>query len=330
MNRRALVIALIVSLVGATLLAIYLQRFEAEASGGEPVKLLVAAKPIEAGVQITDEMLATRLVPRAYVEDRAVLESEKAKVIGLRLGHTLQSQQTLMWTDLAIAMEKGRNLSSLIQPGMRAVTVRTRSHDDKSFALIRPGDRLDVIATMPGEKQTDQRTSVVLLQNVLVLAVGHDTGGEPGEKPQGPPSPNDIILSLSITVPEAQLLALATEKGTITVALRNHDDVRVTEGMNDLTSAALSDSKRRGEGAERAAHGAGQDRVGVSQHDASSPPDSSAFSSPAPRWPYRSPPPPPPSPRRRGPPRPPRPTTRPSSRRRGSPWARPRPSRPAT
>jgi pilus assembly protein CpaB len=246
MNRRALVIALIVSLVGATLLAIYLQRFEAEASGGEPVKLLVAAKPIEAGVQITDEMLATRLVPRAYVEDRAVLDSEKAKVIGLRLGHTLQSQQTLMWTDLAIAMEKGRNLSSLIQPGMRAVTVRTRSHDDKSFALIRPGDRLDVIATMPGEKQTDQRNSIVLLQNVLVLAVGHDTGGDPGDK-QGPPSPNDIILSLSITVPEAQLLALATEKGTITVALRNPDDVRVTEGMNDLTSAALSDSKRRGE-----------------------------------------------------------------------------------
>ncbi len=113
----------------------------------------MANKPIEAGAQITDEMLATRIVPRAYVEDRAVLESERAKVIGLRIGHTVQSQQTLMWTDLAIAMEKGRNLSSLIQPGMRAVTVRTKGNDDKSFALIRPGDRIDVIATMPARSR---------------------------------------------------------------------------------------------------------------------------------------------------------------------------------
>ncbi len=216
MNRRALVIALAVSLIGAALLFIYIRRFEEEASGGEPVKLLVAVKPIEAGALITEEMLATRIVPRAYVEDRAVLETERAKVIGLRIGHTVQAQQTLMWTDLAIAMEKGRNLSSLIQPGMRAVTVRTKGNDDKSFALIRPGDRLDVIATMPGEKQGSQQ-------------------------------PMDMVLSLSITVPEAQLLALATEKGTLTVALRNPDDVRVTEGMNDLSSSALSDSKRRGE-----------------------------------------------------------------------------------
>ncbi len=246
MNRRALVIAIIISLVGATLLAIYLRRFEEEASGGEPVKLLVAVKPIEAGAQITDEMLATRAVPRAYVEDRAVLETERAKVIGLRVGHTVQAQQTLMWTDLAIAMEKGRQLSSLIQPGMRAVTVRTKGNEDKSFALIRPGDRIDVIATMPGDKQPDQRSSIVLLQNVLVLAVGSDTGGDPTDK-SGTQQQMDMVLSLSLTVPEAQLLALATEKGTITVALRNPDDVRVTEGMSDLNSSALSDSKRRGE-----------------------------------------------------------------------------------
>jgi pilus assembly protein CpaB len=143
-------------------------------------------------------------------------------------------------------MEKGRNLSSLIQPGMRAVTVRTKGNEDKSFALIRPGDRIDVIATMPGEKQADQRSSIVLLQNVLVLAVGSDTGGEANEK-GGSQQQMDMVLSLSLTVPEAQLLALATEKGTLTVALRNPDDVRVTEGMNDLSSSALSDSKRRGE-----------------------------------------------------------------------------------
>ena len=134
MNRRALVIAFIVSLLGAALLVFYLRRFEEEASGGEPVRLLLAVHPIEAGTLLTEEMLAVRAVPRAYVEDRAVLESERAKVVGLRIGHTVQAQQTLMWTDLAIAMEKGRNLSSLIQPGMRAVIIRARGRDDKLCA----------------------------------------------------------------------------------------------------------------------------------------------------------------------------------------------------
>ena len=246
MNRRALVIAFIVSILGAALLALYIRRFEEEASGGEPVKLLVAVKPIEAGSLITDEMLATRVVPKAYVEDRAVLEAEKAKVIGLRVGHTVQAQQTVMWTDLAIAMEKGRSLSSLIQPDKRAVTVRTKGNEDKGFALIRPGDRIDVIATMPGEKQSDARSSIVLLQNILVLAVGGDTGSDPLEK-QERETRMDLVLSLSLTVPEAQLLALATEKGVLTVALRNPDDVRVTEGLSDINSSALGDSKRRGE-----------------------------------------------------------------------------------
>lgn len=246
MNRRALVIALVVSLLGAALLALYMRRFEEEASGGEPVKLLVAVKPIEAGALITEDVLATRAVPRAYVEDRAVLETERAKILGLRVGHTIQAQQTMMWTDLAIAMEKGRSLSSLIQPGMRAITVRTKGNEDKGFALIRPGDRIDVIATMPQNDKQENRSSLVLLQNVLVLAVGGDTGSDAPEKPGGQQQ-MEMILSLSLTVPEAQLLALATEKGALTVALRNPDDVRVTEGMNDLSTSALTDIKRRGE-----------------------------------------------------------------------------------
>jgi pilus assembly protein CpaB len=238
MNRRALLIALIVSLLGSALLAVYLRRFEQEASGGEPIELLTTLKPVEAGTLITDDMLATRVIPRAYVEDRAVLARDRPKVVGLRLGQRLQAQQTLMWTDLAIAMEERRNLSSLVQPGMRAVTVSASARGTgggKSYALVRPGDRLDVIATVPSG---DTTSSVVLLQNVLVLAVGVDTGNDPEKVAD---RGNDLLLTLSISVPEAQLLALATEKGKLNVALRNPDDVRITEGMSDLSSNILSD-----------------------------------------------------------------------------------------
>jgi pilus assembly protein CpaB len=242
MNRRALVIAAIVGLLGAALLAVYLRRFEREASGGEPVKLLTALKPIESGVLLTEDMLATRLVPRAYVEDRAVLERDRAKVVGLRMGQSLQAQQTLMWTDLQIAMEERRNLSSLIQPGMRAVTIAAKSSRDKSYALIRPGDRIDVIATLASPTNKNESNAVVLLQNVLVLAVGVDTGAEV-EKTAN--QEDDLLLSLSITVPEAQLLALSTEQGKLSVALRNPHDVRITEGLSEISSSTLTDAASR-------------------------------------------------------------------------------------
>jgi pilus assembly protein CpaB len=242
-NKTALVLALILSSVGGALLFFYLRRFEREASGGEPVAVLMARTPIEAGAQITEDMIATRNVPRAWVEDRAILESEKGKVLALRMGHSIQANQTLMWTDLAVAMDERRNLSSLVQPGMRAVTIRA-SYDDKSFALIRPGDRIDVIATMAPPDKPENRSSVVLLQNVLVLAVGTDLSGDfdPKKKEY---SQGGMILSLSLNVQEAQLTSLAAEKGKLSVALRNPDDVRVTEGMADLDSSALVDTKVR-------------------------------------------------------------------------------------
>jgi pilus assembly protein CpaB len=244
MNKRALLISFVVAMLGAVLLVIYLRRFEEEASGGEPVRLLSAVKPIEAGQIITEEMLAARVVPRAYVEDRAILEAEKPKILGLRMGHTIQAQQTLLWTDLAISMSDRKNLSSLIQPSYRAVTVRAGT-EGSSVILVRPGDRIDVIVTMPqAGGSSDARTAVVLLQNVLVLAVGSDTGAEQVEK--GPSTrKTDMVLSLRLSLAESQLLALATEKGRITVALRSPDDVRVTEGMTDLSSSALFDTKAR-------------------------------------------------------------------------------------
>jgi pilus assembly protein CpaB len=239
-NKIALLVALGMAVVGGLLLFVYLFRFEREASGGPKVRLLVAVKPIEVGQVLAEDMLATRDVPLAYVEDRSVREAERPRVVGLRMSTTVRAQETLMWTDLAIATDDRRDLSSLVQPGMRAVTARAAN--EGSFALIRPGDRVDIIATMG---QGDQRQSIVLLQNVLVLAVGLDTGagGDPGGK--RPYADRNDQITVSLHVPEAQLLALAAERGHLSVALRNPDDPRIAEGLTDMTSSALTDPQSR-------------------------------------------------------------------------------------
>jgi pilus assembly protein CpaB len=240
-NKSALLAALLVAALGGFLLFAYLKKFEEEASGGAPVKVLVAKKQLEPGTSLTEDLLATRVIPAAYVETRMVREGEKSRVLGMRMSTPVQAQQALNWTDLALAADDKRDLSSLIQPGMRAVSVRAQS-DDKSYSLIRPGDRVDVIATFPIEK-TNARQSIVLLQNVLILAVGLETTQEPTKN--GTPGNQEMLLNMSLTIPEAQLLALANEKGRISVALRNPDDVKLTEGVADLSSDLLTDGKTR-------------------------------------------------------------------------------------
>jgi pilus assembly protein CpaB len=177
LSRRLLAVASALGLLGGGLLMLYLNRFEQEVSGGRRVQVLSVVQPIERGALVTAEALAVSEVPIAYVEQRAVRAPDKSKVVGIRAAHALDAQDTLLWTDLAISSES-RDLSSLVQPGQRAVTVRAgeAGSDPAGSGLLRPGDYVDVLVTLRDETQENKGTSaVVLLQRVLVLAVGSKT-----------------------------------------------------------------------------------------------------------------------------------------------------------
>lgn len=224
MDRRALILAFVVALLGVVLLVLYTKRYEREMSGGDKVKLLMAIKPIERGKPITDDMLSTREVPQAYVEDRAIKEIDKPKVLGLAVGTTVSAQQTLMWTDLSTANEDRRDLSALIVPGGRAVSIRTR-REDASSAMVKPGDYVDVIAVLPDPSQpgTDARTAVVLLQKILVLASGYDTSPDSVDLTKKR-NQAEAVLTLSMKLEQAQAVAVAMDKGELNVVLRNPND----------------------------------------------------------------------------------------------------------
>lgn len=243
--RRALLLSLLAGALSTALLAFYLERYENEVSGGAPVVILRAVKPIERGTQLGADMLVEAVVPASYVEARAVRASERAKVLGIKTAAQLDTQDALMWSDLVIASDK-RDLSSLVQPGNRAVTVQASSLGDRDGNdLIRPGDYVDVIATL--KKDLDaQLASVVLLQRILVLAVGSETDAQAfhSAETKQQRSANMEHLTLSLKVPEAQLLSLAKERGSLTVILRG-DDVRITEGAPDMPVSSLFDVKFR-------------------------------------------------------------------------------------
>jgi pilus assembly protein CpaB len=226
--RRALLVALACAVAAVSLFVLYLKQYEREASGGEPVRVLVVLRALEAGEQITDEALGVKDVPQAYVEDRAIRESDKNRVLGLRVGGLVQAQQTLMWSDLSVTSEEHRELSTLVQPGRRAITVSLKN--GVMAALVRPGDSVDVIAVADG--RGDSRAAKVLLQNVLVLAVGASTAADPrGDGAQRELREGD--LTLSVTLADAQQLALAQERGDLSVAVRNVDDAQISERASE-------------------------------------------------------------------------------------------------
>ncbi|CAN5924144.1 Flp pilus assembly protein CpaB [soil metagenome] len=238
MNVRAIIVSLVVGALTVLLLSLYIRRLEVETSGGNPIAVVAAIKPLEPGTVLAPEMLSFKSIPQAYVDSRAIRKSDLARIIGLRVDTSVKPQQTVLWTDLAVTSDDRRQLSITVQPGMRAVGIRATA-DDAHFALIRPGDRVDVVASLPAPNNDKDRISALVVQNVLVLAVGLDTGGREllGAQPSGGRS--DQMLTLSVNPQQLQQVSLASERGRLTIGLRNPKDTRAIDALSDMPSSAL-------------------------------------------------------------------------------------------
>ncbi len=245
MNRTALLAAFGVAIVGVALFGLYMKRFEHEAAGGEPIEVLMVTSDVPIGEPLTQQKLATRQLPQAYVEDRHVLASDQQRVLGIRVSNGLSANQSLLWTDLATGSSVRRDLSTLLREGMRALTIRANA--SSSFGgLLRPGDRVDVLltATRPGG---ESRVTVPLLQNILVLAVGADTGGpdQTDAESARANSLRGLEVSVAVTIEQATLVTHARDRGELQLVLRNPDDVEIVAGVPETTDPDLIEPEKR-------------------------------------------------------------------------------------
>lgn len=245
MNRKALLAALVAGLIGLGMLVVYLQRYKEEASGGAPIRVVIARQDIALGARLTKGMIGLRDLPETYVEDRHIRATDAQRILGVRVSMGVKAGESIMWTDLATTSEERRDLSGLVQTGKRAITIRADA--TSSFGgLLRPGDRVDVLLTTSASESSPESRTLPLLQNLLVLACGQDMGGARAAVTEGGQRRGDLNqVTVAVTIQQAQLLTYAQERGSLSLALRNPDDIAVLEGLPDTTSADILQSERR-------------------------------------------------------------------------------------
>ncbi len=240
MKKLQLILSIAAAAGSVGLAHLYLQRLEAEVSGGPKISVLVAAEDVPVGASLKEAVLAVRDVPQAYLEGRSVRASDLKKILGARVAGGLKANDAVLWSDLAQFSDHSRVLSGLVQDGMRAVAIDSRSADFEG--LLQPGDRVDVLFST-GAKEEGGGSTVTLLQNLLVLSVGGSITRADDSTNAG--VSRDASVNLSATLEQSQLLVQAAQHGRLTLTLRNSDDIRVVEGVRETGTKDLISAKDR-------------------------------------------------------------------------------------
>jgi pilus assembly protein CpaB len=160
------------------------------------VPLVVAAGDLPAGTVLTEADLAVARLPPDVSPEGAAAESDA--LLGRVLAAPVRAGEPL--TDVRLV---GTGVTALLPPGQVAAPVRLA--DLAVAALVRSGDRVDVLATVEGST-----TAEVVAEGALVVAAsGGPTGDDPGAG----------LLLLAVGPETAARLAAAATTATLTVTL---------------------------------------------------------------------------------------------------------------
>lgn len=254
MNRTLLILSAALLIAGFLVFWMYQQQFRAEEAGGPTHEVVAALIDIELGQPVRAEWLTTKEIPRSYLEERHIPASGMRDLIGLPLAQAVRAGEAVLRTDLSSLSDARRTLSGTIPPGQRAVTIMARP--TSTFGgLLRPGDRVDVLLSVGNRELPDTWRQVVVLENILVLAVGQEfevrdaveaptTGGSRGDTREVRFG-RATNITLQVSVEQGALLTIARQRGGLSLLLRNPNDIQVGRAHPDIFAADVLEAPRR-------------------------------------------------------------------------------------
>ena len=232
-----LVIALVLGIAaGLVAYSSVKAREAAVRKGWETKQVLCATSDVPEGTELEEEMIGVCEIPVRFVTDSfiAVPEGDKdASAVmpyGQKLIVPLKSGDPVLYSHFE--SRRSVTLSESIPPKARAIAVEVAEKGSVN-QWVRPNDHVDVVGTFR-DPNSHELVAVTLLENIIVLATGHYSGMTAIQAEEDKRYQQVVLLTLP---EEAEILTLAAESGTLTLALRNPKDLdlRQSEGARQKT-----------------------------------------------------------------------------------------------
>jgi pilus assembly protein CpaB len=228
--------------------------------------VVVANEDIPAGTAISAESVRlvsfpTEAIPEGVFDDAS-------RVSGRIVVAPLRRNEPVLEPKLAPVEVTHGGIAALTGRDKRAMAVRV----DEVVAVagfIQPGDRVDVLATLHTDEEASRPITKIIVENVPVLATGERATDAskvaPGGNEDGP-----RVMTLEVSPPEAERLALASSEGRIHLVLR-HPLNGAKAGTDGATVEGLLGRRRGAEApapAPLVAHPAQPAAISTGRHQA--------------------------------------------------------------
>ncbi|OGV60933.1 MAG: Flp pilus assembly protein CpaB [Lentisphaerae bacterium GWF2_50_93] len=237
MKQKLLLVAALFFGVLAFILTYYQIKLEREKALGAAmtVKLikLKVAKAAEEPIQLSDlEEYETKRFKMDAQRNPEIEYKDRMDIVNKLADTSIIKGDILKWYQIRTEKSlKSEGLAGIISKPKDGVPTRAISIPVDTVSsvtnLVRPNHRVDIIGTfrfpeMKGDKSLDTIT-MTILQNVLVLATGTQTANS-----VGPESKNLVksysTVTLELYPKEVEMLIFASQKGRLTLSLRNYED----------------------------------------------------------------------------------------------------------
>ena len=200
----------------------------------EMVRVYVAADDIPANVNIEKDMITVREIPKTFLQPQGIPVADvpdKAKLKGVTLVEIKEGEQ-IVRTKLFEGSPPSLSNELKTRQNLVAVGVKMDALPHSVHGLVKPGDRVDVLASFEFEKENGDTFTEIrpMFQNVEILSVNDRTTGnikilgEEKANQQQAEQTTAKTVSLGLPPAAAQQVVLAQQLGSIWLLLRSPSD----------------------------------------------------------------------------------------------------------
>ncbi|MGF6768438.1 pilus assembly protein CpaB [Paraburkholderia sp. GAS199] len=241
-------VKLLLLVVAAGLFAVLARTLYLNAASNTPAPvetskmIRVTAADLPEGLLLRETDFGWRAVADGDVPNGAIVKGiDGPELKGALLRHPIAKGAVIVTADVIPANDPGF-LAATLKPDMRAVSVAI---DDVSgnAGLIQPGDFVDLLLTQQLDRQDASRdmsiTSETVAQRVRVLAVGSQFHRPTGNNTvDSEPRATARTVTLEVTPHRAEVIAVASKLGSLSLALRSFARTTVVNAASDAVEDA--------------------------------------------------------------------------------------------